>query len=128
MWNAGIKPPREAGSTPALSTTSPFVANSLWVRDIDRSTIYLYRKEIRSSGDFNPAIYGLIRTGRISSIISTEVKTAEETAKRVRTGVGWMGLSGKLYEKRAVRVRYNPPRGQAPLYKAMRVPTKVESL
>ena len=43
--------------------------------------------------------YGLIRTGRISSIISTEVKTAEETAKRVRTGVGWMGLSGKLYEK-----------------------------
>ena len=69
-------------------------------------------------------IYGLIRTGRISSIISTEVKTAEETAKRVRTGVGWMGLSGKLYEKRAVRVRYNPPRGQAPLYKAMRPPLR----
>jgi len=54
-------------------------------------------------------IHGLICTGQISSIISTEVKTAEETAKRVRTGVGWTSLSGKLYEKRAVRVRYNPP-------------------
>ena len=48
------------------------------------------------------------------------VKTAEETAKRVRTGVGWMGLLRKLHEKRAVRVRYNPPRPQAGRIKAMR--------
>ena len=37
------------------------------------------------------------------------VKTAEETAKRVRTGVGWMGLLRKLYEQREVRVLYDPP-------------------
>ena len=55
----------------------PFVANSLWVRDIDRSAIYLYRKEICSSGDFNPAIYGLIRTGRISNVMSYESKSCD---------------------------------------------------
>lgn len=36
------------------------------------------------------------------------------------TSVAWMGLFQKLYEQREVRVFYNPPRGQAPLYKAMR--------
>ena len=39
---------------------------------------------------------------------------------RVRTSVVWTGLLRKLYEQREVRVFYNPPRGQAPLYKAMR--------
>lgn len=32
-----------------------------------------------------------------------------------------MSLLRKLYEQREVRVFYNPPRGQAPLYKAMRI-------
>ena len=44
--------------------------------------------------------YREVRKVRISSPISREVKTVEETTKRVRTGVAWMGLSRKLNEKR----------------------------
>ena len=57
--------------------------------------------------------HGWLRTGRISNIISTEVKTAvgdkRPAALHARTGVARMGLSGKLCEQSKVQVLEYPP-------------------